>query len=151
MTYDLIVIGDGAAGEAAATLAGQRGAAVAVVERDLFGGECAFWACMPSKTLLDSARHHAGGAEYPWERASNRRDWMILREGLEYPDDTVHIRYLENSGVEPIRGEARIVGPGRVEVRSDGKPTRSLEARNVVVSAGSVPVIPPMDGVEEVG
>lgn len=149
--YDLLVVGDGAAGEAAATLAGQRGARVAVVERDLFGGECAYWACMPSKTLLDAARRRAGGADYPWERAVNRRDWMILREGIAYPDDGAHVRVLESAGVEAVRGAARIVGPGRVEVSPEGGPPRTLEGRSILIATGSVPVIPPMEGVEEAG
>ena len=83
--FDFVVIGGGAAGEAAAFLALGRGASVAIVDRDLFGGSCPFWACLPSKTLLHGAGIHAIGGDYPWTRASARRDWMINREGIPYP------------------------------------------------------------------
>lgn len=79
MTHDVIVVGGGAAGEAAGSLGAEMGGRVVVVERDLVGGECGFWACMPSKSLLDSAARHALGADYSWRRASDRRDWMISR------------------------------------------------------------------------
>ncbi|MBA3552721.1 MAG: NAD(P)/FAD-dependent oxidoreductase [Actinobacteria bacterium] len=152
MTYDLVVVGAGAAGEAAGSAARELGARVATVERDLVGGECAFWACMPSKTLLDAARWRAMGADYPWERASERRDWMISREGIPYPDDGGHARGAEEGEGELVRGEARIVGPGRVEVRLvDGGSPRKLEARALVIATGSVPLIPPIDGLREAG
>jgi pyruvate/2-oxoglutarate dehydrogenase complex dihydrolipoamide dehydrogenase (E3) component len=151
LTYDIIVVGCGAAGEAAATSAGDLGARVVAVERDLFGGECKYWACMPSKTLLDSARRHAANSAYPWDRASARRDWMISREGLDYPSDAGGIKYLEHHGAEWARGTATIVGPGKVEVRPKGEAPRTLEGRNVVLAAGSVPVVPPIEGIHEVG
>jgi pyruvate/2-oxoglutarate dehydrogenase complex dihydrolipoamide dehydrogenase (E3) component len=151
MDYDVIVIGAGAGGEAAGSLSAQLGGRVAVVERDLIGGLCGFWACMPSKTLLDSAaRHHLDG-RYPWPWASDRRDWMISREGIDYPDDTGHVRSLESAGAEVIRGGARITGPGRIEVRgSEGGP-RTLETKNLVLCTGSVPVVPALDGLAETG
>lgn len=83
VNYDVIVVGGGASGEAAASLGAELGGKVALVERDLVGGECGFWACMPSKSLLDSASRRAIGAEYSWNRASERRDWMISREQIE--------------------------------------------------------------------
>ena len=150
MDYDVIVIGAGAAGEAAGSLGGQLGAKVAVIERDLVGGQCSFWACLPSKTLLDSAERRAVGAEYPWERASARRDWMISREGTDYPDDRSHVSAQEAAGAEVIRGTARVVSPGRVEVRNGGR-ARTLETRNVIVCIGSHPNIPPVEGLEETG
>ena len=112
MDYDLVVIGTGAAGEAAAYAGVGYGGRVAVVERDIVGGLCSFWACMPTKTLLDSARRRQEGAPYAWERASARRDWMISREGIDSPDDSGHVKGLEGAGVEIIRGEARLAGPG---------------------------------------
>ena len=152
MDYDVIVIGAGAAGEAAGSLGGELGARVAVVESNLVGGECSFWACLPSKSLLDSARHRATGADYSWEHAAERRDWMISREGdVQYPDDTGHVRGLEAAGAEVIRGTARIVGSGRVEVRSNGEAPRTLEARSLIVATGSVPVIPPIEGLVQAG
>lgn len=151
MDYDVIVIGAGAGGEAAGSLSAELGGRVAVVERDLFGGLCSFWACMPSKTLLDAAERRATGASYPWERASARRDWMISREEIDYPDDSGHISGLESSGAETIRGIARVVGAGRVEIRTNGGAPRTLEARNLVLAVGSAPVIPQVEGLEGAG
>lgn len=151
MDYDLLVIGAGAAGEAAATLGAELGGRVAVVERDLVGGQCSFWACLPSKSLLDSAHRRALGAEYPWERAAARRDWMISREGIDYPDDGTHVRRLEAAGARVVRGTARIMGPGRVEVVADGQGPEKLEGRNLVVATGSVPVVPSIEGLAEAG
>jgi pyruvate/2-oxoglutarate dehydrogenase complex dihydrolipoamide dehydrogenase (E3) component len=151
MTYDVIVIGAGAAGEAAYAEAARLGARVAVVEKDLVGGLCSFWACMPSKTLLDSAGRRSIGGTYPWSRASDRRDWMINREGTDYPSDAGHVRMLEEKGVDLVRGAARIVSPGTVEVRRNGENPKTLEGQNLVISTGSVPVIPPIGGLEEAG
>ena len=151
MDYDAIVIGAGAGGEGAGTLGAQLGGRVAVVERDLVGGICSFWACMPSKSLLDSAGRRSLGADYPWSRAAARRDWMISREEIDYPSDAGHVSGLESAGAEVIRGTARITGPGRVEVASEGSGPRTLEARSLVVAIGSEPVIPPIDGLAEAG
>jgi pyruvate/2-oxoglutarate dehydrogenase complex dihydrolipoamide dehydrogenase (E3) component len=67
--YDLVIIGAGEAGQAAAYQARKRGASVAIIDRELFGGSCPFWACMPSKALLHAAAIHAIGGDYPWQRA----------------------------------------------------------------------------------
>ncbi len=151
MDYDAVVIGAGAGGEGAGTLGAQLGGRVAVVERDLVGGICSFWACMPSKSLLDSAGRRSLGADYPWSRAAARRDWMISREEIDYPSDAGHVSGLESAGAEVIRGTARITGPGRVEVVTEGAGARTLEARSLVVAIGSEPVIPPIDGLADAG
>ena len=148
---DVIVIGGGPAGEAAAYEARARGASVTVVERDLVGGECPFWACMPSKTLLNQAARRHGGLDVPWSHASDRRDWMISREGTPYPSDAGHIRHLEAAGARVVKGTGRLTGPGRVEVAVNDGGTESLEGRAVIVSAGSTPVVPPLPGLPEAG
>ena len=79
--FDIVIIGAGGAGEAAAHLATGRGASVAVIDKELFGGSCPFWACMPSKALLHAAAVHHAGGDYAWPRASDFRDYMINREG----------------------------------------------------------------------
>jgi pyruvate/2-oxoglutarate dehydrogenase complex dihydrolipoamide dehydrogenase (E3) component len=71
--FDLVIIGAGEAGQAAAHLARKLGGTVAIVDRGLFGGSCPFWACMPSKALLHAAAIHRAG-DYPWRRASDFRD-----------------------------------------------------------------------------
>jgi pyruvate/2-oxoglutarate dehydrogenase complex dihydrolipoamide dehydrogenase (E3) component len=147
---DVIVIGGGPAGEAAAFEARTRGGTVTLVERDLVGGECPFWACMPSKTLLNQAARRHGGMDVSWRHASDRRDWMISREGTDYPSDAGHIRNLESAGARVIKGVARVTGAGRVEVAAGGG-SESLEARNLILSTGSTPVVPPIPGLAEAG
>ena len=147
--FDLVVIGAGPAGEAAAFAARARGASVAVVDRDLFGGACPFFACMPSKSLLHSAAVHALGGDYPWAKASARRDYMISREGTDYPDDSRHFGDLKAAGAEPMRGTARLDGPGRVLVSHDGV-EHLLEAGAVIVAVGSTSKVPEMPGLADV-
>jgi pyruvate/2-oxoglutarate dehydrogenase complex dihydrolipoamide dehydrogenase (E3) component len=145
----LAIIGAGPAGEAAAFKARSLGASVAIVDRDLFGGACPFFACMPSKSLLHSAAVHAGGGDYPWPKASLRRDWMISREGRDYPDDTRHFTDLEKAGAVAMRGTARLDGPGRVVVSHDDV-EHSLEAGAVIVAVGSTSKVPELPGLDEI-
>ena len=153
--FDFVVMGAGAAGEAAAFAALERGRSVAVVERELVGGSCAFWACIPSKALAHAASEHRRG-DYSWARASARRDYMINREGRAWPDDSGHAGRLEGAGATLIRGVARIAGPGAVEVRSTassdastGAAIRRLEAGTIVVATGSQPKLPPIEGLAD--
>jgi pyruvate/2-oxoglutarate dehydrogenase complex dihydrolipoamide dehydrogenase (E3) component len=148
--FDFVVIGAGASGEAAAHYARARGASVAIVDRDLFGGSCPFWACMPSKTLLHAAEVRAHGGDYPWPKASDRRDYMIVREQRDYPDDSDHVRSLKRAGATVVRGTARLAGPGRVAVTHDGT-TQELAAKHVIIAVGSVGKVPPIDGLAEAG
>jgi pyruvate/2-oxoglutarate dehydrogenase complex dihydrolipoamide dehydrogenase (E3) component len=147
--YDLVIIGAGAGGEAAAHYAAGHGARVAIIDKDLFGGGCAFWQCMPSKALLHAASVHRCGLDYAWPKASAFRDYMINREGIDYPDDSGHVRALEASGATVIRGLARFNGPGRVEVHRDGTEPVELEADNVIVAVGSQSRIPSLPGLDK--
>ena len=149
-TFDFVIIGAGASGEAAAHYARARGASVAIVDRDLFGGSCPFWACMPSKTLLHAAEVRARGGDYPWPKASDRRDYMINREKRDYPDDSSHVKGLEGVGAIVVRGTARLAGVGRADVTHDGK-THMLAAKNVIIAVGSVGKVPPIDGLAQAG
>jgi dihydrolipoamide dehydrogenase len=136
--FDLVVIGAGTAGEAATHFAAAQGAAVAVVDRDLFGGSCPFWACMPSKALLHAAAVHHAGGDYPWPKASAFRDYMISREGgRDRPDDSGHARALEDAGATVIRGSAALAGPNQVRIGD-----RLLTTDNVVLAVGSVSRVP---------
>ena len=147
MQYDFVIIGAGAAGEAAATLAAERGASVAIVDRELVGGACAFWACMPSKSLLHDAGIHVLKPAHSWRQASDRRDWMINRERVDFPDDSSHVQRLEKAGVRVIRGTAHIDGPRRVTV-SPGDAPETLTGRNIVVAVGSRSSIPRIEGLD---
>jgi dihydrolipoamide dehydrogenase len=147
--FDFVVIGAGAAGEAAAYLARDRGASVAIVDRELFGGSCPFWACMPSKTLLHAAAVHALGGDYDWPKASTRRDYIISREGFDFPSDAGHVRGLEEAGAVVIRGTARIAGPGKVVVSADGG-ERTLRVRTIIVAVGSTSKVPRIEGLDSI-
>lgn len=142
--FDIVVIGAGAAGEAAAHYARSRDASVAIVDRALFGGSCPFWACMPSKALLHAASVHHGGGDYPWKRASDFRDYMISREKTEQPDDSGHVKALEGAGATVIRGSAAFDGPGHVRVGD-----RLIEAGAVILAVGSVSRVPDLPGLAE--
>jgi dihydrolipoamide dehydrogenase len=151
--YDVVIVGAGAAGESAAYEARELGATTAIIERDLFGGGCPFWQCMPSKALLHAAAVHHGGGDFPWQRASDFRDWMINREGRDYPDDTTHERALRRAGAVPIRGAARFTArdPLRLEVTRDGQPPVEIEAGAVILAVGSHSRIPSLSGLSEAG
>ena len=147
--FDFIIIGAGPGGEAAANEARSRGASVAVVDEDLFGGSCPHWGCIPSKSLLNAAARHAGGGDYDWPRASARRDYMINREKRDYPDDSSHVKALEAAGAVTYRGQGSLNGPGKVTVRHDDK-THELTATNVFIAVGSGTKVPPIEGIETV-
>ena len=149
-TFDFIVIGAGPAGEAATHKARALGASVAVIDRRWFGGSCPHIGCVPSKSLLNSASRHAAGGDYPWARASARRDYMVNRAAdAAEPDDTSHVASLEAAGAVAYRGEGRITGRGLVTVTHDGT-AHELGARNVVVAVGSRSKVPPIDGIHDV-
>jgi pyruvate/2-oxoglutarate dehydrogenase complex dihydrolipoamide dehydrogenase (E3) component len=150
MSFDFVVIGAGAAGEAATHYARGRGASVAVVDRDLFGGSCPFWACMPSKTLLHAAEVRAHGGDYPWQKASDRRDYMINRIKTDYPNDGSHVHALEKAGASVFRGTAKLTGRDTVSVTHENT-THELRATDVIVAVGSVGKVPKLDGLEEAG
>src|SRR5215217_2869669 len=150
-TFDFVIIGAGPAGEAAANEARSRGATVAIIDRLWFGGSCPHVGCLPSKSLLHGAAEHAANpASYSWQRASDARDYMVNRPAdSPDPDDSSHVRRLEDVGAVCIRGTGRIVGRGRVEVAHDGA-THVVGGRNVVVAVGSFSKVPPLPGLESV-
>jgi pyruvate/2-oxoglutarate dehydrogenase complex dihydrolipoamide dehydrogenase (E3) component len=148
--FEFVIIGAGPAGEAAAFEARRRGATVAVVDREWFGGSCPHIGCVPSKALLYAAYRHAAGDDYPWERASKRRDYMVNRPAnAEEPDDTSHVKALQAAGAVAYRGTARIVEKGHVEVAHDGV-KHVIHGTNVVVAIGSRSKRPPIPGLDEI-
>ncbi len=141
-TFDLIVIGSGEAGQSATYEARRLGGSVAVIERDLFGGSCAHWACIPSKALLHAAAVHKAGGDFPWAKASAFRDYQINRENRDYPDDARRLGELTESGATAIRGSARITATGTVEVTAADGTRRMLHGRSILIAIGTSSTIP---------
>ncbi len=149
-TFDFVIIGAGPAGEGAAHKARQLGATVAIIDRRWFGGSCPHIGCVPSKALLYAAQRHHAGADYSWQRASERRDYMVNRApGAPEPDDSSHVKALEAAGAVTFRGEGRISDRGRVTVTGDDGATTELDAANIIVAVGSRSKVPPVDGLSE--
>jgi dihydrolipoamide dehydrogenase len=150
-SFDVLVIGAGPAGEVCAGRIGQRGRSVALIEQELVGGECTYYACMPSKALLRPGELLSEARRIPGAREAidngpdvaavlHRRDEIIHNR-----DDSWQLPWLEQHSVELVRGHARFDGERRVRIGDE-----TLVARDaVVIATGSGPVMPPIPGLRE--
>jgi pyruvate/2-oxoglutarate dehydrogenase complex dihydrolipoamide dehydrogenase (E3) component len=146
--FDAIILGMGPGGEAVAGRLLRAGKNVAVVERELLGGECAYWACIPSKTLLRPAEIKGEAARAQGTSAPN----LDLNDAFDYRDaiirnldDSGEVERYEQEGARVIKGEGRLNGAGRVEVSSD-----VLQAAHTVIATGSAPSTLPTEGLQDV-
>ncbi|WP_413760676.1 dihydrolipoyl dehydrogenase family protein [Streptomyces sp. MMBL 11-3] len=154
--YDVIVIGAGPVGENVADRVVQGGLSAAVVERELVGGECSYWACMPTKALLRSTAALRAARQVPGAReaVSGEVDVAaVLRRrdsfASQWKDDG-QASWLNSAGIALYRGQGRISGERTVEVAAEDGTTTALTARHaVVIATGTAALLPDIDGLRE--
>lgn len=147
--YDVVVIGAGTAGESVIWSMQAAGRKIAVIEHELIGGLCAYWGCIPSKTLLRPGSihweaEHGFGVSLPklnWPDIAQHRDGMV-----NHWNDQPRVEEFHQAGIDFYRGTARIQAPGKVRVNGD-----TLQAQRIVVATGSESSIPPIEGLKETG
>jgi dihydrolipoamide dehydrogenase len=156
-SWDALVIGGGPAGENAALYAIQgSGRTAAIVEAELLGGECTYWACMPSKALLRPVEVVAGGRALPGVSAmlsgSLAADPVLERRDafIHGRDDSSQVEWAGKNGIDVVRGRGRLAGEKTIEVTAADGATRMLTARlAVVIATGTTASVPPVDGLRE--
>ncbi len=157
-SYDVVVLGAGPVGENVADYAVRGGLTAVVVEAELVGGECSYWACMPSKALLrpvealSAARAVAGSREAVTGRLDAAAVLARRDSFTSGWDDAGQVGWLDGIGVPLVRGTGRLSGPRQVTVTGPEGDTVVLQARQaVVVCTGSAATLPPVDGLADVG
>ena len=155
-TYDVVVIGAGAVGENVADRAVQGGLTVLIVENELVGGECSYWACMPSKALLRAASVLRAAHAVPGARAAitgtvDAAAVLASRDAVaSHWDDAGQVRWLQKTGIALARGHARLDGERRVVIAAADGGTRTVTAAHAVaICTGSTAAMPPIPGLAE--
>jgi dihydrolipoamide dehydrogenase len=154
--YDLIVLGAGAVGENVADRAVQGGLTAVLVEHELVGGECSYWACMPSKALLRPAQalraaRQVDGAKEAVTGTLDVAAVLARRDSFTHNwNDDSQVQWAEGAGIAVLRGHGRLTGPKEVTVTTPDGSEVLLRARHAVtVSTGSDPLIPDIDGLRD--
>lgn len=156
--WDVVVVGGGPPGEIAAQYAIQHsGLSAVIVEKELVGGECSYWACMPSKALLrpvevlDEARNLPGTKEIVGDRELDVAAVLARRDSFtSHHDDASQVTWANGAGIDVVRGTARLTGPKTLEVTAADGSTRTLTATHAVVLAtGTSATVPPVEGLRE--
>ena len=155
--YDLIVIGAGAVGENVAGSAVAGGLTTLIVEEELVGGECSYWACMPSKALLRSAAalraaEAVDGAKQAVTGSVDVEGVLRRRDTITHDwNDSSQVDWLKSAGIELLRGHARFTGPKKLEVTAADGTVTALTARHAVaVCTGSAALLPDTPGLKDV-
>ncbi len=153
--YDVIVIGAGSTGENVADRATKRGLSAVVVEADLVGGDCSYWACMPSKALLRPGQVLAAARRVPGARQAVTGDLdaaAALQRRDRFTsgwDDAGQVAWLRDAGIDLVRGQGRLAGERRVDVETDDGTVVLRARRAVCVATGSAPALPPVAGLAD--
>jgi pyruvate/2-oxoglutarate dehydrogenase complex dihydrolipoamide dehydrogenase (E3) component len=149
-TVDVAILGAGPGGEHAAYALHAAGRSVTLIERELIGGECTNWACIPTKTLLRPAELRGESARTAGVHQT-ALDWPDLDAYRDYMtsagDDSARVKGYADMGVTVIKGDGRLAGPGVIEMSTGER----VKAGHILVSTGSEPVIPPIDGLADSG
>ncbi|MBA4247804.1 MAG: pyridine nucleotide-disulfide oxidoreductase [Microbacterium sp.] len=155
-TYDVVVIGAGAVGENVADRAVQGGLSVLIVEGELVGGECSYWACMPSKALLRAtsvlrAAHAVPGARAAVTGEIDASAVLASRDAVASNwNDAGQVRWLQKTGIALARGHARLDGERRVVITATDGSTRTVSATHAVaICTGSTAAMPPIEGLAD--
>lgn len=156
-TYDVIVIGAGPAGENAAAYVQDHGLRAVVVEHELVGGECSYWACMPSKALLRPTESLAAARRIPAAASAVTGEVDVdrvlgMRDAFaaHYEDDG-QVGWLDSEGIALVRGHGRLSGLRQVTVELDDGGSTVLEAeRAVIVAVGTAAAVPGIDGLRDI-
>lgn len=151
--YDLIILGGGAVGENIADRAVQGGLSAVIIENELVGGECSYWACMPSKALLRSAQALRAARQVPGAAQAIRGeldvDAVLARRDSFASNwsDAGQVRWLDSAGIDLVRGHGRLTGTKEVTVTAaDGSITVLTARHAVTVATGSDSLLPDIDG-----
>jgi dihydrolipoamide dehydrogenase len=156
-TYDVVVLGAGSTGENVADIAVRGGLTAVLVESELVGGECSYWACMPSKALLRGTEVLAearavDGAKQALTGEQDVAATLARRDGFtSHWDDSGQVQWVDGAGIDLIRGVGRLDGERTVVVTAaDGSQTRLTARHAVAVCTGSTAAVPPIDGLREI-